>query len=259
MRIPTAASSIFALLFPLSTIGQSEPPNRVSLSFRSTFNIGARFSGPESRPSGADPGPFLASGINRNYEDGYVRVDSEGNAQGLTWNWGYRDASQVQADALHFHSASVSGSGNLPKMTDDPNLGFEFAWERRLFQFKNGRAGIKGAFNFTDVEIRDRRKISRDLILLTDVYPLNGIIPPGSGMAGEFQYAGTFDGPGPVIDDHPESRNVTTIPGGGAYGRNASDGYRALRLEARSVGGNNHYRQLDCLPGWRSYGCIRGY
>ena len=51
--------------------------------------------------------------LNRNYADGYVHVDSSGNAGGQTWNWGYQNASQVQGNTLTMHSASVTGNGTI--------------------------------------------------------------------------------------------------------------------------------------------------
>jgi hypothetical protein len=203
------------IFLPSSLLAQ-EPlrPDRVSVSFRSVFNVGARFSGPPAINT-SNPGALLGVPTDRNYEDGYVRIDSEGNAQGLTWNWGYRDAAQIRNDGtLQMHSSNIAESGSLSKTTDDPNLGFELSWEHRIVSTEKFRFGFKGAFNFTDVQIRDDRPIQRGVSFLTDTYALNGIIPPGNAGAPGYQYQGAFDIPGPVIDGNPGARNVTQIPGG---------------------------------------------
>lgn len=210
---PISLLSVFGITLPVSLFGQADRANRVEVSFRSSFNIGARFSGPSAAPSAVNPGDLGATGINRSYDDGYVFLDSEGNAGGLTWNWGYQNASQLRQDGtLHFHTSSVSDAGPFGKTTDDPNLGFEISWARHLFSSGRFRFGVKGSFGFTDVEIRDNRSLRRNVRTLTDVYPLNGIISPGDPSIPGYQYRGQFDFPGPLIDDTPLSRSETLIP-----------------------------------------------
>ena len=60
----------------------------------------------------SDPGPPTGHGIDRTYDDGYVLVDITGNSFGLTWNWGYVEASQYFAatDTYHFHTIQITGN-----------------------------------------------------------------------------------------------------------------------------------------------------
>src|SRR5262245_13863643 len=62
--------------------------NRVWGGPRAMFNVKAEFS--HGVPFDPGPGPGV-SGVNRNYQNGYVRVDDSDNAGGLTWNWGFHD------------------------------------------------------------------------------------------------------------------------------------------------------------------------
>ena len=58
------------------------------------------------------------------YDDGYNRVDTSGNRDGLTWFWGYENASQVPGnDTVVMHSATATAidSGTLD---NDPQHGF---------------------------------------------------------------------------------------------------------------------------------------
>jgi hypothetical protein len=50
------------------------------------LNIDARFNRVGNLNS-ASAGQASGGGVNRSYADGYVNVDSSGNADGLTWNW----------------------------------------------------------------------------------------------------------------------------------------------------------------------------
>lgn len=205
---------IFLTLLPLDQRAQeNNSANRVTVSFRSTFNVGAKFSGvPRSGPS-SDPGPATGNDISRNYDNGYVRVDSEGNADGLTWNWGYRDAAQVKVDGtLNFQSGRATGSSSISRAEDDPQLGFEISWERQLITTGRFRFGIKAAFGLMDVGIEESRSFRRDSEVVTDSYSLGGIIPPGDPGVPGYQYQGTFGGPGPLIGGAPSDRTLETIP-----------------------------------------------
>src|SRR5206468_2756913 len=59
------------------------------------FNITAEFSGIGKLGNQPDPGPPTGGGIDRFYDDGFVRVNRSGNNQGLTSFWGYNTASQT--------------------------------------------------------------------------------------------------------------------------------------------------------------------
>src|SRR5690242_5012164 len=86
----------------------------VGMNIKANFSTHGQFDIAENLPSGV-------------YDDGYVHTDQTGNAGGLTSNWGYQNASQVNADnhTLLMHqartfSATTSGGGN-----DEPYLGAE--------------------------------------------------------------------------------------------------------------------------------------
>ena len=181
--------------FSSSVLAQDDNPsdwNHFGVDFRMGFNIQAKFTGTGFlAPSPASAGPA----VNRTYSDGFVNVDSSGNAGNLTWNWGYQHSGQWVGDTLQMHDTSVSGGS----VNDDPNLGFEVSYVRDLGHESWGRWGIKLAFGYTDMDMRN------SVQLITDTYQLGGVKPPIA------PYSGSFSGPGVVIGSSP-TRSIG--PGG---------------------------------------------
>jgi hypothetical protein len=145
-------------------------------------------------------------GVDHAYADGFVNVDSSGDRGGLTWNWGYQNASQIIGkETLMMHAVRTEGISSTAG--DEPYEGFEVNYARDLAHFGSGRWGLKLALGFTDMKIRDSQALNGNLSLVTDAYQLGGItapLPP---------YSGSFNGPGPLIGDTP-TRTTTTVPGG---------------------------------------------
>lgn len=190
-------------------------PDRFQLTAGLSFNAGARFGGIGGLPAGSNPGPATGGGLDRNYDDGYVRRDADGNAGGVTWNWGYREAGQIPGDdTLRLNSASSLANGTSTATQDEPAAGYQLAWLHELHRQDGWLAGFKFAFSYADYDFRDSGPVFTTALRLTDVYSLGGIVPPGDPNQPGYQYAGTADLPGPVIDDEPSHRETATLPGG---------------------------------------------
>ncbi len=185
--------------------------NRFTLGARLPFNISAKFDYRGGYLPGTNPGAPIGGGINRNYDDGYVRVDADGNAQDLTWYWGYRDVAQVPGNDTLLQHASKLGSASTREYANDPQAGVELAWLREIKRGDFASIGFKFAFNYLNINITDRHVVSPSVRRLTDTYSLGGILPPAGGSP--WQYAATFDqglnGPAPIIDDHPVTRDFS--------------------------------------------------
>jgi hypothetical protein len=193
----------------------THPPNRFSFGSRLPFNVSATFENSVGTPAQTDPGPPVGYGLARNHDDGYVRVDSDGNAGGLTWNWGYRDADQVPGDGnLYLHSASAGPPEASHRDADHPQLGFEFAWLREVHRTENYAWGFLLAFNYTHLTINDARPRWASAQRLTDAYSLGGLIPPGDPRQPGWQYQGSYDVPGLLIDDTPLRRSSAPLAAG---------------------------------------------
>jgi hypothetical protein len=206
-----------AALSALSCLAETPPAkdlNRFTASARLTFNVKVGFSDGGGLPPSSLAGPAVGNGVNRDYDDGYVRIDSEGNAGGLTWNWGYRDASQIAGDdTLRLHSSSAPSS-SYDASPDEPVPGFEVAWLRDLYAGERWAVGVKVAFGYGSLGLNDNAPVLSPVLRTTDTYSLGGIIPPGDPSLPGWQYQGTAGGPGPLIGDQPLNRTVTTVPNG---------------------------------------------
>jgi hypothetical protein len=190
----TLMAGLFAPnLHAADTAADDPNPNWFSFGPGFGLNIGARFKY-LGNVSPAAPGPATGGDVNRTYDDGYVRVDSTGNAGGQTWNWGYHNAPQVQGDTLTMHAASVNGTLD---QNADPQAGFDLAYGRHLGTVLGGKWGLQTAFDFMDISIRDNGSFTGTGTLISDAYSLGGVIPP------QAPYSGSFNGPGPLLGDSP--------------------------------------------------------
>ena len=201
---PWTAAILVSAPLAVAAQGTSDSEwNHFGLDFRLGLNIKANFR--NIGASTAAPTPLSAGGVDHTYSDGFVRVDSSGDHGGLTWNWGYQNASQVPGnDTLLMHTAGTTGATSR---NDDPRLGFEATYARDLGHLAWGRWGVKLGFGYTDLTINDNQALNGNVNLVTDTYALGGITPP------QAPYAGSFSGPGPVIGDTP-TRSTTTLIGG---------------------------------------------
>jgi len=198
-RIVLSTTLALAAATPLAVRGQDSSDNLNRFSFGPTigFNFKVEFYNSSPCLFNVNPGPPTGD-ANHNYDDGYVRVDSSGDAGGLTQNWGYQNASQYNAAGLgtmQFHAIEPGGSSSA---TSNPQYGGELIYQRvigSLPLISSGDWGLETGFGFTDLDIRDN--LGGTAPVITDTYQLNGVIPPGPG------YQGTFNGPGPLLGDTP--------------------------------------------------------
>ncbi|MBI3191039.1 MAG: hypothetical protein HYZ36_00115, partial [Pedosphaera parvula] len=208
-----------ALLLPpaAAIAGPTNLVNRFTAAARLTFNASVTFDRIGGYVPRAFPGPATGGPLDRFYDDGYVGVDADHNAGGLTWFWGYRDASQVSGDNLLLNSSSLGSTASSQVFNDGPVPGFEIAWLRELHRNEHFATGFKLAFNYANLSICDNRPLGAPIRRLTDTYSLGGITPPGNPSAPGWQYQATrdqgLDNEAPVIDDVPASRVIHPAAG----------------------------------------------
>ena len=174
--------------------GDKANPNWFSLGPSLSLNMNVRF---KDTPMAASSGGG-AGGGQGNYADGFVREDSSSDAGGLTWNWGYQNASQIQGNTLTLHGGtSTSVSSDSLSQDGNPQFGLDLAYGRDLGHVLGGTWGLQAAFDFTDASVNDNQPFSEKKTSFGEVYSLGGIIPPRA------PYAGSFFGPGPLISATP--------------------------------------------------------
>lgn len=150
----------------------------------------------------------------RVYDNGSVLPDIGGTASGLTWNWSYQSASQISYDVNNQPQAIVfQRLDNVPTAGGEVNLNSpmvegEVIAGYRFDDFHIGkrraRAGIEIGYGYFSSSKGMDFQSSGSVIRTIDTYGLGGVIPP---MA---PYAGTYQGPGPLIDLSP-SQHTTQV------------------------------------------------
>jgi hypothetical protein len=173
---------------------------------RAGFDVGVQF-----RNTGGgvrhQAGPGTGGGLDRTYLDGFVKVDASGNAGGETWFWGYRNDSQVVqgGTAIGFSALEGNPYGGSSDADSDPQWGAEIGYTRILGQCLGGRWGLDLALDWTDFQVTGNGTTAGSLTALQDLYSLGGILVPTA------PYAGSSNGPGPVIADTP-TRTAGPLP-----------------------------------------------
>lgn len=185
--------------------------NRVQISYQMGLNITANFRNLGGFAAQSNPGPATGTAVNRTYDNGYNLVDVSGNAGGQTWYWGYTDSSSLQGNRLVLDSSSSLANGISRDNSSDPQHGFEIALNHELYRHpsRDWRLGIQGAFGYTRVSITDNRTLFATVRRVSDAYAI-----PAGVVVPQAPYAGTSEGPGPVIGSEPVSRSTTDLVDG---------------------------------------------
>jgi len=196
---------IVCLTVVLAAAGRADEKDRFSLNTHLGFNLKADFKGLGGFPAQTNPGPD-AGGANHEYDDGFNRVDAGANSGGKTWYWGYQSGSQLRDDAVAMSSSSAPGTAELDGVRDDPQYGVELTYARELGSNSSYWWGVVAGVSWVNLTFRENATFNSDVQRLTDTYSLGGIVAPTA------PYAGTFNGPGPLIADDPV-RRIDTLPG----------------------------------------------
>lgn len=166
-------------------------------------------------PSGAGPADEYAD---RDYHDGFVHQDGGTARWGDTWNWGYHNASQVRGDGLVYHGegGTRTTSGSTAHAADGGDWGLDATGAAPVVQVDwlydvkpSLSAGLSLQWSFLGFDAQHSGSTfsasqwsgSRQVNVI-DAYALGGVIPP---QAPSF---GSEEGPGPLINNIPSSRNT---------------------------------------------------
>jgi hypothetical protein len=174
-------------------------------------NVKADFSmsGTQFPVSGSQPGG--AGGGEHFYDDGYVRVDETGNAQGYTSFWGYNNAAQLSGQSLTFHSSKSFGARGSSEGEDSPYLGLDLAYGGQLGRWGPTSYGWEFGFGFLPISIEDKEPTVGVINRTVHTFDTGTILPPTS------PYNGGPSGIGPTIRDaaavQPDDTIVGTVSG----------------------------------------------
>lgn len=173
----------------------------VGLNIRADFKMSGDFGIASGNP---------AAGI---YDDGYVRVDNTGNAQGYTSYWGYQSASQISGSTLTMHSSqSFSTSGNASG-DDSPYLGFDLAYGDSYWYWGGAKIGWEFGFGLLPIHIADNHPMSATVTRSVYQFNLPTSTPDGPFVPPTAPYNGGPSGIGPTIFAAPTQLPDDTISG----------------------------------------------
>ena len=195
------------------TAPASPSPWRVGAGYAQLLGLKTEFNGLGifRNPHPVQP---LGNGIERDYDNGYVHLDSSGNLGGLTWNWSYADNAQYNPAGSGSIDYSITNSLANARTEEDGGAkpGFE------LFTYYDmGAAGFHGLGNrpatwgfraglqYSRINVSNQNLLTTGLTTTTDSYDLGGTIAPLA------PFVGNPSGPGPLLSDNPTR---STLVGG---------------------------------------------
>lgn len=255
----------------------ADPRNHLRLGYRMGFDVGVDFRNARpfafrfSRASASGGGGASSTSLPvapGGYSDGFVLDDVSGGAGGKTWYWGYDNNSQVVGDSIVFTRQTGTTTttrtsttrditedavllpGGVEDLGEDPSShGVELVYGRDLatrgpFTFgleagvsynrldaSSGTRGMAPVQLTTHEQIRRRTTTTGTAIFQRDTFGLDGVIPPLA------PYAGTFAGPGPLLDNAPSASTVTRLSSA-AGGRSSSSTRSTTRMTQAWVEGD---------------------
>jgi len=196
----------------LVTYPAAASPWRLGAGYAQLFGLKTSFTGLGRFNSQFAAQP-LGGGVNYDYDNGFVHVDSSGNAVARTWNWGYQNSRQYNpagSGSMDFSLINSNANGNTDEHGgSDPGIEVFFYYDMGQIGFnplqeRKVSWGFRGGFHYSHINVNNSDLIATDLNTTTDTFSLNRTIPPSA------PYAGSFGGPGPLLGDHP----VRIIGGG---------------------------------------------
>lgn len=137
------------------------------------------------------------------YDNGFVQKDISNGAQGLTWNWGYLESSQIVDGGLELGRVEgLSRVNSLDGFQDGTLFGPEVLVGFDFYQFeirrRDAHLGFEVGLRFGNYSGNDHQSIDSDVVLQRDHYDLGGIVPPLP------PYVGFPAVPGPLISLTPQ-------------------------------------------------------
>jgi hypothetical protein len=160
------------------------------------INVKAKFSMSGPFASTSNPGEADVGGVNHVYDDGFVKVDASGNDLGVTGNWGYQSASQVQGGRLFFHGVESFTASATGSEDSEAQVGLELAYGGTFSRINTALLGWEFGFSWLPLEIENRHSMPATATRITHSFDASHPqVIPGA------PYQGTFIGPGALIGD----------------------------------------------------------
>ena len=187
---------------------KQQSPWRFGAGYAPILGMKADFAGTGNVPAA----PNIA-GQNREYLDGYVRVDSSGNAGGDTTFWGYGSGAQEVGGNIAFQSLASGASGGQGGSISDSSVaaaasfeiyGFYDMGQATILGLKDKGAtwGFRTGIQYAHVDLNNSSTGSGTASTFTDSFTLGGNPAPGAG------FSGSFTGPNQLLGDIALTRTL---------------------------------------------------
>ena len=160
---------------------------------------------------------------NRDYEDGFVytdpgTADPETDVPGLTWYWGYDNAGQFTGDAVQFHSGPIAEYRveGLPAgpWSDDSQVslaGLNLSGGRQLWKWRRTALGVSGGASWF---LDQQAQFAMESVVARETSRTWRYVDTYSAPYDPFPsapYEGSFEGPGYLLHNQPDSRDTETL------------------------------------------------
>jgi hypothetical protein len=162
------------------------------------------------------PNKNLANGI---YDDGYVRVDSTGNAFGQTSYWGYNNGTPPTSQynpagdggngtiSMHSVTSYALTAADSTKENGGAFPGFDMAYGDNLWYWKHARVGWELGVGILPISIKNTSSMTATVNQSTYTFDAGGIVVPTAPYQGGFNRQGGE----PTISGTPSSVTSQTF------------------------------------------------
>jgi hypothetical protein len=155
----------------------------------------------------------------RTYDDGFVNESAITPVNGMTWYWGYDEATQISGRDLVFHATGSrsdyrAGAADAFRYSNEDDLdGFAPQIDLNIYpeQRPFGIASILISMSYTNTDtsfgfsnFRGSQTQRNFLLNYTDTYDLGAVAPNPPAAP----YEGSAGGPGPSIPNKPAHRDI---------------------------------------------------
>ncbi len=162
------------------------------------------------------------------YDDGFALPDVSGSS--TTWNWGYDSASQGNVAANEVQFTRLNNLPALGSYSESQGVSFggELIGTYELFETllkdKVIVGGIELGYGYQPVSIDYSSNATTSATYVQSFHSLGNVVPPAG------PYAGTFDGPGPLISLSPVRTISTTANATSSYSGELSGDFHIVKV-----------------------------
>lgn len=182
-----------------------------SLSFTAgvLLNSKVSFHGLGAHAASSQPGPLAGGAVDRVYDDGFVKVDGQGNPQDTTVNWGYQSAEQVRGERLYLTSRSAAGDTSIEDSGDFLAPSANLEYRGSLGSLGESDWGVVLGLGYASLGAKESGTFATAVNVVEDSYSLGNTSLADLPAA---PYSGDPSSSGPSITSVPR-RTAMVLPG----------------------------------------------